>query len=118
MRRRQPCRKLKRLLPFPGNIDPQPIAREMAALDVAFANLAEALPSGTLPSEPLAYDPGINDERYPYVEGSQLNRPVAATMATALAGWVPLIPEASIYSMLIAGLLALAGLLKWKGRSV
>jgi hypothetical protein len=101
-----------------GNFDQQPIASEVAALDVAFANPAEALPSDPLPSQSLPYAPMVNDERYPYVEGSQLNRPVAVTVATALAGWIPMIPETSAYSMLIAGLLGLTGLLKWKGRSV
>lgn len=73
--------------------------------------------AGTDPAAPELVDGG---DRYPYVEGSQLNKPEDMTVARATAALVtqtPVVPEASTYAMLVAGLLGLAGMRKWKGGS-
>lgn len=92
-----------------------PADAELAATDNSQA-IAQA-PLLAAAEEPLPAGPATADA-VPYVEGSQLNRPEDTVMPTRWVGQVPIVPEATTYSMLIAGLLGLAGLVAWKRHSI
>lgn len=96
---------------------PHPDAAPVIVVDKV--NLAALDQPSLSPDEPPSQALVAGDDRYPYVEGSQLNRPSDTVMPTGnnTYGLIPVIPEASIYSMMSFGLLGLFGMRKWKNRS-